>query len=90
MSEYRKTNPLLYGNQNASRKLNVEDVAMIRNLYFDKQQRKKEIRKEIEKLKKEYQDINSRITLKSLAEKFEVSKPAIERVVSFQTWRHVL
>ena len=90
MSEYRKTNPLLYGNRNQARKLNETDVCLIRSLYFEKQKRKQEIREQINELKKEYQEINSTITIKTIADKFEVSKPTIERVVSYQSWRQVI
>lgn len=75
MSEFKKTNPLLYGNRNQTRKLTVDDVALIREAHQFKQT-------EIKKLNEAY-------SAKALAEKFSVHHRTIEKVLNYSTWRHV-
>jgi glutamate 5-kinase len=75
MSEYRKTNPLLYGNSNATRKLTKDDVVLIREAHEHKQE-------EIKKL-------NDAYSARALSEKFGVHQRTIEKVLNYSTWRHV-
>jgi hypothetical protein len=75
MSEYRKTNPLLYGNQNATRKLTADDVALIRQAHEHKQA--------------EIKRLNETLSAKALGDKFGVHQRTIEKVLNYSTWRHV-
>ncbi len=65
----------LIGNRNATRKLTAEDVALIRQAHEHKQQ---EIRR-----------LNETLSAKALAEKFGVHHRTIEKVLNYETWRHL-
>ena len=63
------------GNRNATRKLTADDVRIIREAHEFKQA--------------EIQRLNSQFSAKGLAEKFEVHQRTIEKVIGYETWRHV-
>ena len=65
----------LIGNNNATRKLTAEDVALIREAHEIKQ-------KEIKKLNEAY-------SAKAMAEKFCVHVRTIEKVLNRETWRQI-
>lgn len=75
MSEYKKTNPLLYGNRNQKRKLTEQDVILIREAHQHKQT--------------EIKRLNEELSAKALAEKFGVHQRTVEKVINYSTWRHV-
>lgn len=75
MSRAGEICPALYGNTNATRKLTEGDVRLIRQLHQDKQEQIKRL--------------NASCSVIALAEKFEVSHRTIERVLNYETWRHV-
>ena len=64
------------GNRNATNKLTVDDVRLIREAHQHKQS--------------EINRLNRELSAKALAEKFEVHHRTIEKVLTYETWRHVL
>jgi len=68
-------NHKMIGNTNAKRLLTKEDVILIRFLSDDGNKKIKQIR--------------SWCTAKSLSKKFGVHQRNIEKIINFETWRHV-
>ena len=65
----------MVGNANATRRLTEEDVRLIRQVHAAG-------RAEIKR-------IHATCTAKALAEKFGVHHRTVEKVLAFETWRHV-
>lgn len=63
-----------YGNSNARRKLSEDDIKLIRALWEEKQSLMRQA---------------NRVTLRGMAEKFDVSKRTIESVVYREKWTTV-
>ena len=66
----------MVGNRNATKKLTEADVALIRAAHAHKVA-------EIAKLNRE-------LSAKGLAGKFDVHYRTIEKVLSYETWKHVI
>lgn len=66
----------MIGNSNATRKLTAEDVAAIRTI-------NKRGREQIAM-------IRSWSTAKAIADKFGVHPRNIEKIINYETWRHVV
>lgn len=68
-------NMSMVGNRNATRRLTEDDVRLIRELHAAGRQ--------------EIQRIHATCTAKALAEKFGVHHRTVEKVLAFETWKHV-
>lgn len=63
------------GNDLPQTKLTAEDVKMIRELHAFKQD--------------EIKRLNKTLSIEGLAEKFDVSPGTVDKILRYQTWKHI-